>query len=346
MLQSILETAESVLVGKVEKCKAKPSREKHFNTIAVTLICLILAQVPLSTRNNSEIDRLSTVSFRSIGTLMHVGTQPFVSASFVHSLIVDNPRRNQSHICGFLLSLIQSLQWGVKNTKWGGFQLSAMSYLLLRAVIWLEGHGSIGLSTALIFATASQQLLLSVTTPLVFVWTVLLLIVVIGLENVMVTVPLVHQKTKHQISMSLPLLYNSTTALILYFTVVESLVSVVPSAAFLNTPTVSLQSIVGLPCMFGILWRIDQQLPQLQQTTATTVVNKWQKQSYFLKGWRKTGATRYVHRIIVRNIQWSSCIVFLLWLLGTLLRPAFGITTLFIVVSTARQFESEKWQVW
>jgi hypothetical protein len=346
MAQYMLDIAESLLVGNTPKIKQRSLREKHLNTFVVTTLCIILANIPLFRMSNIDDTQMSTVSFRSSNTFMHLGTQPFVFASFVQGFWLVNTTRPQSRVMGFLLSLIQSLQWGVVNTTVGGVQLVGMSYLLLRAILWLDDHGSIGLSTALIFATASQQMLLSIVTPVVFAWTCLLLGTVTWLESLAVTVPLTHKKSRHQTSMPIPLLYNSTTALVIYFTMVESMVSLLPPLAFLNSRTLGLHSLIVLPVMFGTIWVIDKQLPQLQKTTAKTLVNNWKEQSYSLKGWRLEGASRFVQKIIDNNVQWGTAIIFLLWLLGSLLPPSCSITTLFIVVATAKQFESGKWSSW
>lgn len=346
MAQQVLDNLEQWLVGAVPKQKQLRQREKHFNTVMASLCCLVLSVVPLYGGTVASSDSTSTVTFRSVGTWMHLGTQPFVFASFVHSFVSEKRVNNQSHVLGFLLSLFQSVQWGMANRGLGGLQLVLMSYVLLRMLVWLDTHGSIALSTVLIFATASHQLLLSVLTPVVFVWNCLLLALVVALESMSVAIPLNHTKTRHQVSMPIPLLYNSTTALVIYFTVVESLASLIPSAVLLSNRTVGVHSLVTLPLMFMTIWSLDRKLPKLQKTSAKTLVQQWKKQSYSLKGWRNEGAIRFVQRIIDNNLKWASFIVFSLWLCGSVLPPSFGITTLFVVVSTAKQFESEKWSLW
>lgn len=347
MAQQVLDKLEQWLVGSVPKQKQLRQREKHFNTVMVSLCCLVLSSVPLYGGTVTSSEPTSTVTFRSVGTWMHLGTQPFVFASFVHSFVSEKRVKNQSHVLGFLLSLFQSVQWGMANRGLlGGLQLVLMSYVLMRMLVWLDTHGSIALSTVLIFATASHQLLLSVLTPVVFVWNCLLLFLVVALESMSVAIPLNHSKTRHQVSMPIPLLYNSTTALVIYFTVVESLASLIPSAVLLSNRTVGIHSPITLPLMFMTIWSLDRKLPQLQQTSAKTLVQQWKKQSYSLKGWRNEGAIRFVQRIIDNNLKWSSCIVVSLWLCGSVLPPSFGITTLFVVVSTAKQFESERWSLW
>lgn len=346
MVQQVLDSLEQWIVGSMPKHKQLRQREKHFNTVMAGLVCLVLSTVPLYGGTVASSEPTSTVTFRSVGTWMHLGTQPFVFASFVHSFVVTKRVQNQSHVLGFVLSLFQSVQWGMVNSVLGGIQLGCMSYVLLRMLIWLDTHGSIPLSQVLIFATASRQLVLSVVTPFVFVWNCLLLALVLALESMSVAVPLNHVKTRHQVSMPIPLLYNSTTALVIYFTVVESLASLIPSAVLLSNRTVGIHSLVTLPLMFIMVWSLDQKLPRLQKTSAKTLVQQWKKQSYSLKGWRNEGAVRFVQRIIDNNLKWASCIVFSLWLCGSVLTPSFAITTLFVVVSTAKQFESEKWSLW
>lgn len=340
MAQSILDSLEDLLVGSDEIVRLT-TRVKNFNTVSISIVCIILANIPLFASQAQQHQTTSTVSFSAHGTLMHLGTTPFVFASFVHSLWVEKPKPRQGHVLGFLLSLFQSLQWGLFNNTMGALQLVVMSYILLRLISWSEVHGSLSLSTSLIFATASQQLLW--TTPLLFLWTSLFIVLVVWLEELAVTLPLTHTKTRHQVSMQLPLLYNSTTALVIYFTGMETLVTLVPSLSFLVSTTLAPHLVVTMPCMLACLLFLDQKLPQLQHTTGKSLVSKWSKQSYALKGWRNEGAARFVQKIIDTNIQWNSLIVFVLWLLGTLIPPSFGITTLFIVVSTVKKWRPENW---
>ena len=85
MAQQVLDSLEQWIVGSMPKHKQLRQREKHFNTVMAGLVCLVLSTVPLYGGTVASSEPTSTVTFRSVGTWMHLGTQPFVFASFVHS---------------------------------------------------------------------------------------------------------------------------------------------------------------------------------------------------------------------------------------------------------------------
>lgn len=342
----ILTVLEDKLLGRIVKVRIS-AREKNFNTAVVTIICLVFSVIPLF-GSNIEEDIESTVSFRSKGTLMQLGTQPFVFASFLLGFVKDSSPsgQRQQYVAGFVLSIIQSVQWCYQNSILGGLQLLCMSYLLLQVLVWLETFGSISLSSVLIFASASQKIVTSVLTPLTLVWTLALILLVTWLEKLCVTIPLTHKSARHVQSMPIPLLYNNTTALVIYFTVIETISSVFPPFALLFLGQHPIVTLVTLTVMFVSIVYINKELPRMQKTTGRDTVSNWRKQSYTVKGWRHKSAVKYVQRVIDKNLVWNSVIVYVLWILGTIFPPSCGITTLFIVVSVPKSLGESLWSQW
>ena len=142
-----------------------PQREKYLNTVIFTVIALMASEIPLF--GGIASDSTSEVTFKVSGTLMQLGTQPFVFASmaapFLFGKNKDKDNQHSSDILGLILSVFMAFQWAYRESSWiGGLQLCAVAWALVQAEVYLKDRGAISPSTALIFANASRQLLLSI----------------------------------------------------------------------------------------------------------------------------------------------------------------------------------------
>lgn len=333
---------ESYVVYPFEKVRRKiPEREKHFNILLFTIIALIASEIPLFGGIRSE--NHSEVTFTVSGTLMQLGTQPFVFASMAAPFIFEETKRNTSNILGLLMSFFMASQWAWMNSSWtGGIQLCFISWLLLQAEVYLEDRGSVSPSTALIFANAARKVLLSIfLQPLSFIWMFVLVGLVAWIETLNVSVPLTHMKYRHQSTgMELPVMYNSTTALIMYYTLMETIGSWYRPAGIMIAKQFDLTLFLSIPCLYLGVYFINSRLAVFNKQTGRDLVEKWKKQKYTIKGWRDPKKMyRYVQNLIDRNVHWNTVFICALWTLGFIFRPAVGITTLFILISTVKRYQ-------
>ena len=329
---------ESYVCYPFEKIRSNiPQRQKYMNTLIFTVLALIASEIPLFGAPHTE-RTMSEVTFQVSGTLMQVGTQPFVFASIIASFI----QVETSDIVGFVLSVLMGCHWGYVNSSWiGGFQLCAVSWTLLQAEIYLKARGAISPSTALIFATASRRFLLSIfVEPVSFLWTMVLIVSIAWIDRLNVSVPLTHQKYRHQSTgMDLPVMYNSTSALIMYYTLLETVVAWYPPAIVLLPRTLVPSAVlIAAPCLYMGVYILNARLATIRQQSGKDLVEKWRKQQYTIKGWRDPKKmSNYVQTIIDRNVHWNTVFLCVLWTMGVLYRPSVGITTLFILIGTVQQ---------
>jgi preprotein translocase subunit SecY len=327
-----------------------PQREKYLNTVIFTVIALMASEIPLF--GGIATDSTSEVTFKVSGTLMQLGTQPFVFASMAAPFLFDKNKdkdsQHSSDILGLVLSVFMAFQWAYRESSWiGGLQLCAVAWALVQAEVYLKDRGAISPSTALIFANASRQLLLSIfVSPVSFVWTLILFVAVACIESLNVSVPLTHQKYRHQSTgMELPVMYNSTTALIMYYTLMETISTWYPPATVLLPRTLSMAVMIAAPCLYLGVYTINNRLASLNKQTGSDLINNWKKQKYTLKGWRDPKKmSKYIQNIIDRNVHWNTVFICLLWTLGVLYRPSVGITTLFILISVVQKHRPS-WQL-
>jgi len=342
----ILTSVEEYVVYPFEKVLKKvPNRQKHFNTAIFVVIALILSEIPLLGGVRQE--ELSEVTFKVSGTLMQLGTQPFVFASMLYPFLFEKKAKNRNqtaNVLGLFLSFIMAFQWSYNNGHWGGgLQLCGIAFLLLQSDSYLEERGSVQPTTALIFANAAKGILMSVVVaPVSFVWTVLLITLVAWIESLVVTVALTHMKSRSQNqSMPLPVMYNSTTCLIMYYTLVETISTwYVPSAVLLSKNPFDL--LYAAPCLYIGTTLINKNLSTFNEQNGKDVVNNWHSEKYTLKGWRDPKKMyKYVQNIIDRNVLWNTIFICALWTLSILFPPAVGITTLFIMIGAVKRQKLE-----
>ena len=263
-------------------------REKHFNTAVFTIIALMMSEIPLI--GGLRTDEMSEVTFKVSGTLMQLGTQPFVFASMAAPFLFDKPkdpkdtndtRQHYPNLLGLVMSCAMAFKWGWSNGWLGALQLCLVAYLLLQSELYLQRRSLISPSTALIFAQASKRILISIfLQPVSFIWTALLVCGVAWVESLHVTVPLSHMKTRgHVRSMPLAVMYNSTSALIMYYTALETITSWYGPARFLTSQRWSKSILMAAPCLWLGVWKINTHLAGFNNQNARDLVKKWREQT-------------------------------------------------------------------
>lgn len=329
----MLEAISDALIIPFDAPRRKlPTRERHFNTGVAVVGALLLAHVPLFMSTVREVGD-GTVTYYVRGTLMHLGTQPFAVAHMA-AMFLDADDRKHTTALGLLTAVAMAAQWTFATGEYWicGAQLALVALGMAQVMSWLEHRGSASLSTALIFVHAAERMV-----GALFSWSALFAAILVGvvswLDGLAVTVPLNHTRRRTQpLSQELPVMYNSTTALIMYSTLTEILGALYAPAHALRHP------IYGAPVLFGAVWAINKQLPELHETSGRQLVRAWKKNQLAVKGWRDTGAmTAYVQRLIDRNVWWNTVILCSLWFAAAVFRPAITPTTIFILTATAKQ---------
>jgi len=132
-------------------------------------------------------------------------------------------------------------------------------------------------------------------------------------------------------------MYNSTSAFIMYTTLLESLSIILPIQTISNY-TLGWNLLVSIPLLYASVHLINTHIPTLEEKTGFHLIKTWKQYGYAIKGWRSDSKmAKYVQSIINRNIFWNSILLCSLWTLGIVLKPSINITTLFILTSTAKR---------
>ena len=341
-MDTIFDRIATLVIRDVEKPKRIiPTREKHFATAISVMIALIFATIPLLYNSTPIKMPDNSVTFRVYGTFMQLGTQPFVFAGMVSGFLFykNDELKNRTYVLGLLFAVINAFQWTIAGQHhWlCCVQLLVVSYGMLQLMCYLDVYGSINFSTALIFAHASENIiksLLSIST----IWTVCLILLVSWLDELVVTIPLTHKKKRGTESMPLPLMYNSTSALIMYSTLLESLSMIVPNILTISNYALGWNLFVSVPMLYASVHLINIYVPKLEDKTGKDLVQSWKQYGYKIKGWRSDSRmSKHVQSIVDRNISWNSILLCSLWTLGNVFKPSINITTLFILTSTAKR---------
>lgn len=348
-MDSTFDKIADVVIYKFELPFRKiPTREKHFNTAIATMFGIVLASVPLIYGYVPVKTPDNLVTFRVDGTWMQLGTQPFVFASMVSGYIFDKDEHLpvRSKALGFVFSIFLALKWSFWNEhNWFcAVQLIVVAAIILHAMVYLETRGSVHLSTALICAHASKNMLqallaFTIQTEVAVLSALMLILMVVWVEELAVTIPLTHMRQKSQtMSMQLPIMYNSTTGLVMYYTIIEVLAGMYAPVAILQHNTLEWSTGIAAIALFTGLHYLNKLLPEMEEKTGFHLIKKWNKQQYTIKGWRsQQKMAQYIQRIVDRNVYWNTIILFGLWCTSVLFKPSISVTTLFILTSTAKQ---------
>jgi len=339
-MSAIWTSAENMIVYPFKNPTRKiPVREKCMNTVLFVVLALAMAEIPLT--GGMRGPNLSQITFKSSGTLMQLGMQPFAFASMLSPFVIGTQKDGHStDVLGFIMSCIMSAHWGMNNGWIGTVQMIAVAFGILQAEVYLKPRTITSPSTALVFANASKELVLSsYIQPVSFVWTLALMCVVSWVDSLQVTIPMAHTKARGQtVAAPLPVMYNSTSALVLYYTAVELLAHWYRPASVLISRSRNAYTILSLACLCAGVAFINTYLSALYEKNASLVVKKWKEENYSLKGWRDTKRIhKFVQRVINRNVRWNSIFICVLTGLGYVYPTSVGVTTLFIMLSTVKE---------
>ena len=191
-----------------------PMRERHFYTALVSFFFILLSHIHIIDVKDARVD---TLSFMAPGTLMHVGMRPFALMNILVTLgkINEYEGRVISHVLTMFMACQDIDSWRPI------LYLLGVAYVIAHGMSFLDVYGSISLCTVLTCLDAAQHVVKNL-----FTWQTIVFICMLSLlawtDQIHVTIPLTHVRRRTQnISMKIPLMFNSLTALVLYATAAE-----------------------------------------------------------------------------------------------------------------------------
>lgn len=319
------QTAQFLLYEEPEQPTRKKSKQKrqprkrstddYVVTVVLTAVFFIISRVPLWGGTSGLFE--SDMTFRRANTLMSIGTHPFVTSSMICGLWDKKMPNFRRLVCGFGLGVVQSIYYS--SGVLSAIQLIAMCWILMNAIDYSERHGAISLTTTLIVANASLRILRSDVLSLAV--TMACIVALCYIDDIHVSVALTHTKSRQMTSGKLRLLYNGTTPLIIYYTLIEWSPWSVPF-------------ILMVPCVYWLckVW------PTVNETTGFHLIKQYGEDNLTLKGWRSTSAMgfhldRQVKKLCLNN----AIILIVMAAVSTFVQPSVSCGTLLILLQAIKQ---------
>jgi preprotein translocase subunit SecY len=299
---------------------------KWIYTIVLSIFAFVLGYVPLYGGFYDKSN--ATMTYRKGGTMMTLGTQPFVMAGMLYNLAFGSNRKERedkpdSISVGLLLSLAQCINFAIKGYVAAAVQLSCISFLMLNLIHISDTLEKVSLSTALIVAQGSLRI-----TGSDWVSNTLSLLCIFSfcyIHEMHIPVRLKHKKQRTMTSVKLPLLYSGTTPLIIYYTLEEWLSSYT---------SIFLPIFVALPAIFGLCYY----WPQVASTTGYDLGRKYAEQDFTLHGYRDASAVgKFLQRQVTRLTYVNALILVAMASVTSILNPSVSAGTLLIVVQAVQE---------
>ena len=287
----------------------KKKQPVPLEAVAIAFGLYTLSKVPLW---HSTFEA-SNMVFARHGTLMTLGTGPFISSGMAYNLLVKDKNERHALLCGLALSIAQSIYTGMTYGAFASFALIAMSFVLFNAIRICRELGNLDLSSALIVANASQRLYQG--DVLSTILTLIIVCAVSFLNGMYIPIGLMHTKSRHVSSARLPLMYSGNTPLVVYYTLMEFLPIHIPL-------------LMGLPIIYGLAmyW------PTVANTTGHDLLRGYEEKDFTLKGWRdKKRMGRHINRQVDTLVKYNAAILVAMTVISHYLRPSINCGTLLIV---------------
>lgn len=327
------EPIDKIFIAKAEAKPRKKSKtvavkkETSWQVTAVfTLMFFLCSRIPLWTQAQTESTQMdSSMTFSRRNTWMSVGTQPFVLVSMLCQLMgpADTvPSRRQQLVGGLIASLCQAYMSASGIISF--LQLIAVSVALMQSMDYVEKHGKMSLSTALIVTHGCMQIVRS--TPYQLTMTFLCVGALIFLEECSLAVRLSHKTQRINTSAKIKLMYNGTTPLILVYTVLEWITHVTRG---LGIDTYDIYGLVIFPSVYYL----TQNWPEISQRTGFHVIKDYGKQGYTMPGWRSEKAMgSYFQSRVVKMTNYNAIALCAMAALSMFFQPSVSCGTLLIIV--------------
>ena len=329
----MLSTFASYIQLSVEKPRRViTTREKYLNSILAILGFFIISRVPLY-GSIDTLEKTSWVHFRIAQSWFALGFLPYTLATLIAEMRKIEELADAVGL-GFLVSLAHiGYAYGI---SWPSVQMIFTSWLMMQALLWQRVYGAIPLSKGLVFFYGSTQFVQNMPT-FGTLWSIALSAVFLYLFECTVPVSISQQKIKHcPMCANISVLHNGTTPLTLYYVCLECLIwfDLAPSALMSNDWTY--WSIVSALLVGIFVYAINGRLHRYKRRTGLDLVKAWEKQRYFIKGWRSTELQgQYVEKIIQQCLAKNTTLLVVLSCVSTVLRPSIPFPTLCVMTELA-----------
>lgn len=335
-IENVMETLCDWIQTPVEKpYKTIKPLARHKNSFALITFFFCLSYFPMW--RSTVGDATSLTSFRRDGSLMALGTQPFVMSSMIAGIIPYKLESHHKELCGFLLSIMQATLFGSVGS-W--LSLATIAYIIMESNLWLKHYGSMGLSTGLICVNASIRFMMHLGWSSLS--TTLVVFALSWITECNVKVPVVHRRARlsHSAAASLPVMYNNTSAYVVYISLMEWIIWFgVPYSPLLLSQTLGLHTPIVAVIMASSVHIINKEWYKLQNRTGYDMVIKWQKQKMSIRGWRSIRRSgQFVEKIIIQCVNQNTILLMCMWFVGLLLQPSIPVTTIMILVEVVQEY--------
>ena len=301
-----------------------PQRKKKVpvpvETLVVTACLYFLSNVSLWEASYAT----SNMVFTRHGTLMTLGTGPFISGAMAYNLAVKDKNEKHRLLFGLALSLAQSVYMGFFYGLLATFALSTMSFVIFNAIRTCDELGDLDLSSALILASASHRFFQGGVLS-----TLLTVSVIVGmayLNQMHIPIGLTHTKSRQSISARLPVMYSGNTPLVVFYTLAEYIPFQLPM-------------IVSMPLIYMLALR----WPEVASKTGSDVLREYEEKNLTLKGWRdKKKMGQHIHRQVETLVRYNAAILVIMAVVSDGLRPSVNCGTLLIVTQTLQHLEPQR----
>ena len=299
---------------------------KWMYTIALSVFAFTLGYIPLVGGFYDNTN--ATMTYRKGGTMMTLGTQPFVMAGMLYNLAFGGNKEGREDnpdglSLGLIFSIGQCAGFAFKGYILAAAQLAIISLALCNAMHFCNKLSTVPLSTALIIAQGALKI-----TKSDWVSNTLSLICIFCfcyVSEMHIPVRLKHKKQRATTSVKLPLLYSGTTPLVIYYTLEEWLASYA---------SIYMPILAALPAVFGLCYY----WPRVANTTGYDLGKKYAKQDFTLHGFRDASAVgKFLHRQVTRLTFINAMILVVMASVTALLNPSVSAGTLLIMVQSVQE---------
>ena len=321
--------SENISFTSYEKLSSAPPIQKWALTIAMSLVFFVMSFIPLMGEELPTLPNDAGIMvFARKKTLMELGTSPFVLSSMVMNMILTTDELNDfnPNAIGLIVAIIQSCI--TASTIVQGIQLIVVAIALFNAMTAIKTLDTIGLSSTLILLSASRRIVGGS-----WIQIAIATVSIVGLHYMLemyISVRLKPKQTRQTTTARLPLMYSSTTPLIILYTAQEAaqkatsynLGPLIPFAVFPLT----------------LYW------PKIGGTTGRDLVEKWNADGLNMPGFRNNAiANKFVNRQVQRLSYINACTLVWFVIVTFFFDLSVPLGTLLLVVETTKslmkQFE-------
>lgn len=280
--------------------KSLPTKEWWVFVIATFYI--ILGEIQIYTPNVKREDTI--VSYTSDGSLMALGTQPFITIFTYHSILQligirqFSANNNVFNMLGFVLSLVLSIKLGIEYGIQVAILLGIVAYSLSIS-IGLTDNRKLKIVSVILFINLCDKLFHQSTIGIIPGATIILLCFTFSvMSDFGIGLPFCSTKIKNvTYTHHVPLMLNGTSPMIVYYTLYEGFMSIAPGSLMskINIDNIIiaeiLKTMMFMACTYYICWNLDS-------INGRKMVKEYKKNNMKLRGWGDDSSTRFIDSYI------------------------------------------------